>query len=567
MNINKLKLSTKLIIGFAVIILLTVMASILSIYRLNQIQQTLTSLVDKENKKLTLSYEMKGNISEIAISIRNLAISNDTKYMEEQKKQIDEDTQKYKELETQLEGLLYTEKDKETYKEIKDNDQVAFAVFNNAIKTGMKVGVTNEELQVMLDGLKKPEENLLASIEKMIIIEDDLTEAKAEESKAITQNSSEQTVFLTIFSVVLGILATYLIRKSIINQVKELAVGAKMLSEGNLNFSMDVDSNDEIGQTIVALNTSIENLKHNITSVKEESSSILQGSEKTNRMFSEVSDKIQQVSAATEEISAGMEESSAAVEEVTSMANTVKEEARNITTIKAQEGLKVALDIQTKADRINKDSQQSKENAEKIYNESKNKLEKAIEDAKIAKEILQMASSIDRVAKQTDLLALNAAIEAARAGEHGKGFAVVAEEVRKLAEESSAAVLEIQNKVGTVISAVEELSNSSEDTLKFIEENVLKDYEKLITISNDYKQDGDTVKNIIEKFAEISEKYFWSVDQITRSMEDVSGSVAEVAKSSGRGADNISDINNKNEISFTLETNKNAESAMKFREK
>ena len=324
MNINKLKLSTKLIIGFAVIILLTVMASILSIYRLNQIQQTLTSLVDKENKKLTLSYEMKGNISEIAISIRNLAISNDTKYMEEQKKQIDEDTQKYKELETQLEGLLYTEKDKETYKEIKDNDQVAFAVFNNAIKTGMKVGVTNEELQVMLDGLKKPEENLLASIEKMIIIEDDLTEAKAEESKAITQNSSEQTVFLTIFSVVLGILATYLIRKSIINQVKELAVGAKMLSEGNLNFSMDVDSNDEIGQTIVALNTSIENLKHNITSVKEESSSILQGSEKTNRMFSEVSDKIQQVSAATEEISAGMEESSAAVEEVTSMANTVK---------------------------------------------------------------------------------------------------------------------------------------------------------------------------------------------------------------------------------------------------
>ena len=191
------------------------------------------------------------------------------------------------------------------------------------------------------------------------------------------------------------------------------------------------------------------------------------------------------------------------------------------------------MDIQTKADRINKDSQQSKENAEKIYNESKNKLEKAIEDAKIAKEILQMASSIDRIAKQTDLLALNAAIEAARAGEHGKGFAVVAEEVRKLAEESSAAVLEIQNKVGTVISAVEELSNSSEDTLKFIEENVLKDYEKLITISNDYKQDGDTVKNIIEKFAEISEKYFWSVDQITRSMEDVSGSVAEVAKSSG----------------------------------
>ena len=365
MNLNKLKLSTKLITGFAVILLLTVMVSILSIYRLNQIQQTLTSLVDKENKKLTLSYEMKGYINEIAINIRNIGVTNDTKYMEEQKKKIDEDTQKYKELETQLESLLYTDKGKEAYKEIKNNDQVAFDVFNNAVKTGMKVGVTNEELQIMLDALKKPEEDLLVSIDKMIIIQDDLAKAKSEESKAITQSSSKQMVFLTIFSVILGILATYFIRKSIINQVKELADGAKMLSEGNLNFSMDVDSNDEMGQAITALNTSIENLRTNITGVKEESSSILEGSEKTNKMFLEVSDRVQQVSAATEEISAGMEESSAAVEEVTSMANTVQEEINN-TTIKAQEGLKVALDIQTKADKINKDSKNQKKMLKKF---------------------------------------------------------------------------------------------------------------------------------------------------------------------------------------------------------
>lgn len=88
-----------------------------------------------------------------------------------------------------------------------------------------------------------------------------------------------------------------------------------------------------------------------------------------------------------------------------------------------------------------------------------------------AASINQIAEMISNIAGQTNLLALNAAIEAARAGEHGRGFAVVAEEVRQLAEQTTAATRQIHDLLGQIQSQAGLVAGKVADSVEMVEKS------------------------------------------------------------------------------------------------
>lgn len=192
------------------------------------------------------------------------------------------------------------------------------------------------------------------------------------------------------------------------------------------------------------------------------------------------------------------------------------------------------------------------------YNERQDRIIEAIEAGKIVEEIKIMSETIKGISTQTNLLALNASIEAARAGEHGKGFAVVAEEVRKLAEQSTEAISNIENLVTDIRLVFDNLSISSQDVLEYIHAEVKADYKLLLQTGYQYENDANLINTISTEVTSFTELVNGEVKEISRIIDNVASMCKKTSESTSKMDTSLSKINyiiNETNISMEEQVN------------
>lgn len=377
-------------------------------------------------------------------------------------------------------------------------------------------------------------------LDKHIALTVDL--AKKDQQNNIHSYNYSFSIILSIIIIgfIIAILSGLLISKNILNGINKVLRFSEAFGNGELTKTIKIDSKDEIGKLANALNKATGNTRLLISEIINSTAEINSHGEELSSAMEKITAAMESISESTREISGGAGELSTSVEEVSASTEEIIANT-NMLVERANKGYSSAKDIRSCAVNIKEKGISAIEIARSIYDEKHAKAVTAIEDGKVVEEVVQMTDTIRQIAAQTNLLALNATIEAARAGEKGRGFSVVADEIRKLAEASTLAAEHINKVINKVKDAFINLSNNTQEILKYMENNVMPNYQLLIETGEHYEQDAKFVHNMSEEIVSSTKIMMETLNQVGFVIQNVSGTAQQSCAYSENISGNVSE--------------------------
>ena len=352
---------------------------------------------------------------------------------------------------------------------------------------------------------------------------------------------------ILLFSIVIIYIIGHSITKPVIGVVKH---SEKIAS---LDITQDVDENylrkkDEIGALAGAIQTITNNLREIIREISQSSNQLAAISEELTATSQQSAASAQEVSKTVEEIAKSAFEQAQNTEEGSNKAvllgKSIEKDQEHLSdlNVASRRVVEVVEEGLKEMDKVFKIMEENDRAIKEIY-------EVILKANESSNDIGQASSVIADIAGQTNLLALNAAIEAARAGEAGRGFAVVAEEIRKLAEQSSASthsidemVHELQNNSQAAVKTMERAANiSKEQTESIIHgrekymliaqsmQDAMKVVEQLNVSGEKMEEMKNDILETLQNLSAIAEENSATTEQVTASLEEQTASVEEIA--------------------------------------
>jgi methyl-accepting chemotaxis protein WspA len=222
--------------------------------------------------------------------------------------------------------------------------------------------------------------------------------------------------------------------QKLIGRVGEMASGAS-----DLTARVHIDAKDELAQLAAGINAMIGKIHTVVQRVREGSVQLLSTSSEIAATARQQEGTVQGLSSATAEIAAAVREISATSEALAETMEDVSGRAKEASSL-ATAGRDGLGGIETTMRQLMESTGSISAKLGIIREKSEN--------------INAVVTTITKVADQTNLLSINAAIEAEKAGEYGRGFLVVAREIRRLADQTAVATLDIENTVHLMQDAV-----------------------------------------------------------------------------------------------------------------
>ena len=489
-----LRIATKLITSFLLVLVLTALTGGFAIIQLGMVNETATEMRDNWLPSVRVASGIRFFVANYRIKeLRHLMADSPTEQTQYEQEAVDA----RKEVDTRIaryEKELISSPAEQALFDTFKNDWNNYLNTSKNLLAESRLGAKEQTNAILKGDSKRDFEQVASDLVKIIDFNDAGATAANQRGNEIYANARLSIIAAVLVALLVGIALALFISRIISNPLRRAVDVASQLAEGNLAVKIEGGSRDETGQVLTAMQAMVGKLSQIIGEVRNAADGLASASE-------EVSATAQSISQTTSQQAASVEETSASIEQMSASIN------QNTENAKITDGM-----------------------ASKAAKEAGDGGDSVQQTVQAMKKIAQRISIIDDIAYQTNLLALNAAIEAARAGEHGKGFTVVAAEVRKLAERSQVAALEIGELSTSSVEMAERAGRLLGEMLPSI--NKTSDLVQEITAASEEQAAGvSQINSAMNQLNQVTQQNASSSEELASTAEEMSTQAEQLQQS------------------------------------